>query len=45
MVGVIDLTCAAEGFNPLLRPFAKRTAREIGRRLREGVNPGSPARP
>lgn len=41
MVGVIDLTCAAEGFNPLLLPFAKRAAREIGHRLREGVNPGS----
>ncbi len=39
MIGVIDLTCAAEDFNPLLLPFAKRAAREIGHRLREGVNP------
>jgi sigma-54 dependent transcriptional regulator, acetoin dehydrogenase operon transcriptional activator AcoR len=33
MTGIIDLTCAAEDFNPLLLPFAKRAAREIGRRL------------
>jgi signal transduction histidine kinase len=39
MIGVIDLTCAAEDFNPLLLPFAKRAAREIGHRLRQGVNP------
>ena len=39
MIGVIDLTCAAEDFNPLLLPFAQRAAREIGHRLREGVNP------
>jgi hypothetical protein len=26
----------------MLLPFAKRTAREIGQRLREGTNPGSP---
>jgi signal transduction histidine kinase len=39
MIGVIDLTCAAEDFNPLLLPFAKRAAREIGHRLREGVDP------
>ena len=44
-IGVIDLTCAAEDFNPLLLPFAKRAAREIGHRLREGTNPRSlPAR-
>ena len=41
----VDLTCAAEDFSPLLLPFAKRAAREIGHRLREGVNPRSlPAR-
>src|SRR3984957_16126909 len=39
MMGVIDLTCAAEDFNPLLLPFAKRAAREIGHRLRQDVNP------
>src|SRR5258708_38359193 len=39
MIGVIDLTCAAEDFNPLLLPFAKRAAREIGHRLREGTDP------
>ena len=39
MIGVIDLTCAAENFNPMLLPFAKRAAWEIGRRLREGTNP------
>ena len=39
MIGVIDLTCATEDFNPLLLPFAKRAAREVGHRLREGVNP------
>ncbi len=39
MIGVIDLTCAAGDFNPLLLPFAKRAAREIGHRLREGMNP------
>jgi DNA-binding CsgD family transcriptional regulator len=39
MIGVIDLTCSAEDFNPLLLPFAKRAAREIGHRLGEGVNP------
>jgi signal transduction histidine kinase len=38
-IGVIDLTCAAEDFNPLLLPFSKRAAREIGHRLREGLNP------
>src|SRR6202000_2877658 len=38
-IGVIDLTCAAEDFNPLLLPFAKRAAREIGQRLREGTDP------
>ena len=44
MIGVVDLTCAAEDFNPLLLPFAKRAAREIGHRLREGVNVRLPAR-
>jgi transcriptional regulator of acetoin/glycerol metabolism len=39
MIGVIDLTCAAEDFSPLLLPFAMRAAREIGHRLREEVNP------
>ena len=39
MIGVIDLTCSAEDFNPLLLPFAKRAAREIGHRLGESVNP------
>jgi signal transduction histidine kinase len=39
MIGVVDLTCSAEDFNPLLLPFAKRAAREIGHRLREGTNP------
>jgi len=39
MIGVVDLTCTAADFNPLLLPFAKRAAREIGHRLREGVNP------
>jgi signal transduction histidine kinase len=39
MIGVIDLTCAAEDFNPLLLPFAKRAAREISQRLREGTDP------
>ena len=45
MIGVIDLTCAAEDFNPLLLPFAKRAAREIGHRLREGTDPWPAARP
>jgi signal transduction histidine kinase len=40
IIGVIDLTCAAEDFSPLLLPFAKRAAREIGHRLQEGANPG-----
>ncbi len=39
VLGVIDLTCAAEDFNPLLLPFAKHAAREIGHRLREGAGP------
>jgi signal transduction histidine kinase len=39
LIGVIDLTCAAEDFNPLLLPFAKRAARDIGQRLREGTDP------
>ena len=39
MIGVIDLTCAAEDFNPLLLPFAKRAAGEISRRLRDGTDP------
>ena len=39
MIGVIDLTCAAENFNPMLLPFAKRAAWDIGHRLREGVKP------
>jgi signal transduction histidine kinase len=38
MIGVIDLTCAAEDFNPLLLPLAKRTARGIGDRIREGTD-------
>jgi signal transduction histidine kinase len=38
LLGVIDLSCAAEHFNPLLLPFAKRAAREIGHRLREGAD-------
>jgi signal transduction histidine kinase len=43
MIGVIDLTCAAENFNPMLLPFAKRAAWDIGHRLREGVKtPPSP---
>jgi signal transduction histidine kinase len=44
-IGVVDLTCAAGDFHPLLLPFAKRAAREIGRRFREGADPGRlPAR-
>jgi sigma-54 dependent transcriptional regulator, acetoin dehydrogenase operon transcriptional activator AcoR len=39
-IGVIDLTCAAEDFNPLLLPFAKRAAREIGHRFLESADPG-----
>jgi signal transduction histidine kinase len=39
MIGVIDLTCAAEDFNPMLLPFAKRTAQGIGDRLREASGP------
>jgi signal transduction histidine kinase len=39
-IGVIDLTCAAEHFNPLLLPFAKRAAREIGHRFLESADPG-----
>lgn len=39
MIGVIDLTCAAEDFNPLLLPFAKRAARDIGHRFRESACP------
>jgi len=39
MIGVIDLTCAAEDFNPMLLPFAKRAAWEIGHRFREGAGP------
>ena len=39
MIGVIDLTCAAENFNPMLLPFAKRAAWDIGHRLREGAKP------
>jgi signal transduction histidine kinase len=42
MIGVIDLTCAAEDFSPMLLPFAKRAAWEIGLRLREGTNRRSP---
>jgi hypothetical protein len=30
MIGVIDLTSAAKDFNPLLLPFVKCPAREIG---------------
>jgi signal transduction histidine kinase len=45
VIGVIDLTCAAEDFNPMLLPFAKRAAWEIGHRFREGARPRSlPAR-
>jgi transcriptional regulator of acetoin/glycerol metabolism len=40
MIGVIDLTCAAQDFNPLLVPFAKRAARDIGHRLRDVTGPG-----
>ena len=39
VIGVIDLTCAAEDFNPMLLPFAKRAAWEIGHRFREGAGP------
>jgi DNA-binding CsgD family transcriptional regulator len=39
VLGVIDLTCAAGDFNPLLLPFAKRAAREVGHRLQEAASP------
>jgi len=39
MIGVTDLACSADDFNPLLLPFAKRAARDIGHRLTENVNP------
>lgn len=42
VMGVIDLTCAAEDFNPLLLPFAKRAAREIGYRVWGGTDPRRP---
>ena len=42
MVGVIDLTCAAENFNPMLLPFAKRAAWDIGHRLVESTKPRTP---
>ncbi len=34
--GVVDLTCTAENFSPLMLPLAKRSAWEIGQRLRLG---------
>jgi signal transduction histidine kinase len=37
-VGVIDLTCAAEDFSPMLLPFAKRAAREVSRGIWEGTS-------
>jgi len=41
MIGVIDLTCTAESFSPMLLPFAKHAAGEIGQRFLEGTNRGS----
>src|SRR5580658_6267115 len=40
MIGVIDLTCSADDFNPLLLPFAKRAARDIGHRIQQGTDLG-----
>jgi signal transduction histidine kinase len=42
VAGVIDVTCAAEDFSPVLLPFARRAAREIGLRLLEGADPRGP---
>jgi DNA-binding CsgD family transcriptional regulator len=44
LIGVLDLTCAAQDFNPLMLPLVKRAAAEIAAELaarRLAVAPGS----
>lgn len=36
LAGVVDISCAAEDFHPLMAPMAKRIAREVSQRLRQG---------
>jgi signal transduction histidine kinase len=36
LAGVVDLTCAAERFHPLMVPMAKRIAQEVSQRLQQG---------
>jgi signal transduction histidine kinase len=36
LAGVVDLTCAAEDFHPLMAPMVKRIALEVSQRLRQG---------
>ena len=33
LIGVVDLTCEADRFNPLMLPMAKRVAREVGQQV------------
>src|SRR6266498_16920 len=37
LIGVIDLTCLADDFSPLMLPLVKRAAWDIGQRLGEGA--------
>lgn len=39
LAGVVDISCAAEDFHPLMVPMVKRIAREASQRLRQGHSP------
>lgn len=43
LAGVVDISCAAEDFHPLMVPMAKRIALEVSQRLRQGHSPAVPA--
>lgn len=36
LAGVVDISCPTEDFHPLMTPMAKRIAREVSQRLRQG---------
>lgn len=42
LAGVVDISCTAEDFHPLMVPMVKRIALEVSQRLRQGHSPAVP---
>lgn len=42
LAGVVDISCRAKDFHPLMVPMANRLAREVSQRLGQGRSPAAP---